>query len=189
MAKSDLRARQDATISSAAERMGDAISAWAEEERNRVSRQKLTGGSEKLHGGLVSAARGWGLNSWAKFKVFQPLRGRTPSKTAVDTRWALSPKVVDGEKYVKARLVVNGYQGPDLKDSSVETPGCVSLRASHLQVAALGFLENGVFRFRAGEMPFCDLIALGGMDFFALLWNGDSAAPPVLGNCIRRRMA
>ena len=55
----------------------------------------------------------------------------------VGTRWVLTWTVVDGVITVKARLVANGYQEPDLKDGLVETAGCVSLRSSHLQVVSL----------------------------------------------------
>ena len=58
---------------------------------------------DELHGGPVSAATERGLNAWMKFKVFQPMKGRTPSEVTADTRWALNRIMVDGKKDVKAR--------------------------------------------------------------------------------------
>ena len=46
--------------------------------------------------------------------------------------------MADGKKSAEARLVASGYQDPDLEDGNVDTPGRVSLRASHLHVVTLG---------------------------------------------------
>ena len=99
----DLKARWNASRAPAAEKAGEAISAWAAEECNRFSAQDFMGEEAELHGGPVSAATERGLNTWVKFKVFQPMKGRTPSVVTADTRWALNRKIVDGKKDVKAR--------------------------------------------------------------------------------------
>lgn len=70
--------------------------------------------------------------------------GSWPPKPIVDTRWALTWKIVDSEKDAKARPVAKGYQGPDLGDGSVDTSGRVRLRSSHLQVISLGAKRNGL---------------------------------------------
>ena len=50
-----------------------AILLWAAEERSRVSGQKLTGGEEKLVGGLASTAVERELCAWRQFKVPKPV--------------------------------------------------------------------------------------------------------------------
>ena len=95
---------------------------------NRVLGQGFTEEEEKLHGGLSSAAMEREPNAWENFKALQPPRRRTPSKSVVDTRWALTRRMVDGEKDVKARLVAKSYQEPDPMVGSADTCG----RSSHL---------------------------------------------------------
>ena len=60
----------------------------------------------------------------------------------MDTRWALTREIADGEEDVKARSVAEGRQDPDLDNGLVGTSGCVSLSFSHLQVLALGGLKK-----------------------------------------------
>ena len=50
--------------------------------------------------------------------------------------------MADGAKIAKARLVAKGFQDPDSAEGLVDIPGCVSLRSSHLQVAALSDLDK-----------------------------------------------
>ena len=70
---------------------------------------------EQLHWGPVSAGNAQELCSWGKFKVFQPVEESAKTKSIVGARWALTWKLVGGEKNVKARFSSNGYQDPDLK--------------------------------------------------------------------------
>ena len=46
--------------------------------------------------------------------------------------------MVDGEKDAKARLVAKGYQGPDLRDGSVDASGRASIRSSRFRISTLG---------------------------------------------------
>ena len=61
--------------------------AWIAEYCNRVLDQELTVEGGKSHGGPVSATKEGRLNDRKKFKVFQSLKGRTPSRSVVGTRW------------------------------------------------------------------------------------------------------
>ena len=71
-----------------------------------------------------------------------PMEPRECYKDVAGARWVLTWKVVDGVKTVKARLAAEGRQDPDLKDGLVETSGCVSMQASHLQVVSLAALRG-----------------------------------------------
>ena len=102
--------------------------------------RELTEEGGKLHGGLVRAVKKRELSTWKEFRVFKPEKEGASSKSVVDARWALTRKMVEAEKDVKARQVATGNKGPDLKDGFVETLGCGSLRSSHLQVISLGTL-------------------------------------------------
>ena len=62
-------------------------------------------------------------------------------KQIVQTRWVLTWEMAEGKKRVKASLVAKGFQDPDLKDGLVESPGCVSLSSSHLQVISLSAIR------------------------------------------------
>ena len=48
----------------------------------------------------------------------------------------------DGKKNVKARSAATGYQGPGLKDGSVDASGYVSSPFPHLRVTSLGALRT-----------------------------------------------
>ena len=76
--------------------------------------------------------------------MFGHVKGSAPSKSIVETRWAIFRKMVDGKEDVKARLVARGYQGRVQKDGSVGASRSASCRSPHLQVISLGALKNGV---------------------------------------------
>ena len=64
-------------------------------------------------------------------------------ESAVDTRWVLASKTVEGVKKAKARVVAKGLQQPGLKDGIVDTSGYVSLRSCRLQFTNLSALKKG----------------------------------------------
>ena len=78
-----------------------------------------------MHGGLVSFAKGRELSVWAKFEVSKLGKEGALSKSVVHTCWALTWKMVEGEKDAKARPAARGRHAPDLKGGLVETSGCV----------------------------------------------------------------
>ena len=61
----------------------------------------------------------------------------TQTKDVVDTRWVMPWEEVGGKQAVKANLVAEGYQGPDLRGGHVYTAGRVSGRSPHLQLMSL----------------------------------------------------
>ena len=65
------------------------------------------------------------MGAWRQFKVCPPVQMGSQTKDVVDTRRALTRKEAGSKKTVKARSLVKGYQGPDLKDGSVDIAGCV----------------------------------------------------------------
>ena len=73
------------------------------------------------------------LDARKQFKVFEHSKGGDISKAAVSTAWVITRKMADSRKCVEARRAAKGYQDPDLEDGAACTPGCVSLRPSHLQ--------------------------------------------------------
>ena len=95
---------------------------------SRVLGLELSEEEEAAHADLVREARG---------EVFEPLKGGGVGETAVDARWVLTRKMVDGVKTVKARQVASGLQDPGLKDGIADTSRCVSLCSPHLQVMSL----------------------------------------------------
>ena len=56
------------------------------------------------------------LEAWKMFKVFSPVQESDILKTVIDSRWALTWKMVDGVMKEKARLVAKGFQDPDLTE-------------------------------------------------------------------------
>ena len=106
--KPDSKARWGTTHASAVEGVDAAISARIAGKYNRVLGQKLTEEEENLHGRLVSAANDKGLSA--------PVRGAAPSKSSVNTRWAIARKIVNGRQYVKTPVAATGYEGPELKE-------------------------------------------------------------------------
>ena len=57
-------------------------------------------------------------------------------KSAVGNSREPTRKMVIRVKNVKAGVVTNGLQDPDLKEEIVDTSGCVSLRPSHLRATS-----------------------------------------------------
>ena len=112
--------------------MKAAISAWVADECNRVLGRKLSEGGEVLHADLVRDARVKELDAWGSSKVLKLLKAGNARNTAVDTRWVLRWKTVDGVKTARVRLAAEGFQDSDLQDGIADTPGCVSLLSSHL---------------------------------------------------------
>ena len=72
------------------------------------------------------------LDAWKQFRALEPSKECDISQDVVSDRWVPTWKMVDGKKCVKARLVAEAPRGPDVKDSSANAPGCVSLRSSRL---------------------------------------------------------
>ena len=91
-------------------------------------------------GAQGSAAKEREPNACKICKVSRPLKGSTPPKAIVDTRWALTWVMVDSKKGARGRLFALGYQGPGPKAGSVDASGCVSLRSFYLQAISLEYL-------------------------------------------------
>ena len=81
-----------------------AISAWVAFACSQTLGQELSVQEEQMHGDLVASAKMKELDAWGKFKVFSPVNPSSLSKNSVDSRWALTWKMVDGVKSVKAHL-------------------------------------------------------------------------------------
>ena len=90
----------------------------------------------------VEAAKCRELDDWCKFQAFSPVPSTKVTKDAVETRWVLTWKALEGKRTVKARLVARGLQDPDLAEGLVDTSSCVSIRSSHLQVISLSALKK-----------------------------------------------
>ena len=69
----------DANHASQVEAADAAISAWTAAARSRALDQKLSEDDEKLHGGLLRAAKERELAPWERFKVVQDSQGRYPA--------------------------------------------------------------------------------------------------------------
>ena len=119
---SDVRTRRTAAHASAAGGADAASSTRNAETCDRVSGHEMTGAEGKLHRGMVRTAKRRELNAWKKVKVSQTQKGRALCKSVVDARWTPTWKMVDGKEDVKARLVSNGYQGPDPWDGHAGPP-------------------------------------------------------------------
>ena len=96
--------------------------------------QELSEEEEVAHANLAREAKAAKLADWDSLEVFKPLRAGAVRKAAVDTRWALAWKMVEGVKTARARRLAEGFQDPDLRDGVAYTSGCVSLRSSHLEI-------------------------------------------------------
>ena len=112
-------------------------SAKAANECTRISGQELPLEEESVYEKDALAAKARELDAQTQFKVDSHMDAGKCNKKAVGTRWALTWKMVEGVKTVKARTAAKGYRDPDLKDGLVGTSGCVSLRSPHLQVTPL----------------------------------------------------
>ena len=118
----------EANRSPAVEGAGRALSEWVSDECNRALRQELSPEEEEQHAGLEQTARIKELGEWKKFDVFEPRKGRKVSKQVIQTRRALTRKMVDGHKSVEVRSAATGYQGPEFQGGVVDTSGRVSIR-------------------------------------------------------------
>ena len=90
----------------------------------------------------VRSAKGRGYRAWGEFKVFPPVKRGAPTKAAANSRWVIARKIVDGARNVKARLVAEHPQGPELKAGRVESSGCASLRTPHLRVVSMSAIKE-----------------------------------------------
>ena len=124
------------------EGLDDAISAWVADECNRVPGQEPSQEEEEMHADLVNKGKQREPEAWEKFDEFSPLSARKVQKQIVQTRWVLTWKMKEWQTCVKARLVAEGFEDPDLKEGLVETSGCVSLRSSHLHVISLSAIRK-----------------------------------------------
>ena len=131
----------EAPQSSVAEGVDGADSAWFADECNRVLAQELSPEDEKMNAGLFQEAKLRDLAAWGKFDVYFQRNARNVSKEIAQTRWVLTWKMVDDKKRVKARLLAEGFQDPDLQEGPVGTSGCVNLRSPHLQVIPLSAIR------------------------------------------------
>ena len=77
------------------------------EERLRVSGQESSQGEERLHADLVRKANERKLDEWEQFKVFSPVKMGAQAEDVVNTRWALTWKVVGGE----IQFFGSGFEG------------------------------------------------------------------------------
>ena len=106
--------RNEATDASAFEGVNAAIAARAADRCDKASGRGPSAGQGELRGNLVGVAKERELPAWGNFKNFDSVAAGTPAKTAGDTRWVLTWKMVEGKEGVRARLV--------------KPLGCVSLR-------------------------------------------------------------
>ena len=77
------------------------------------------------------------------------------TKDIVDSRWVLTWKSAERRRTAKARLVVRGFQDPDLAVGLVGTPSCGILRSSHLQLLPF----SPVRKWRIWSLDFNNAIA------------------------------
>ena len=82
------------------------------------------------------------LAARGQFDVFARRNECPASKKAEKTRWVWTWKIVDGEKCVEARLLAEGFQDTDVQEGLVDTPGCVSLRSSHVRVFSISAIKK-----------------------------------------------
>ena len=96
-----------------------ALSARAADICNTSSGKGISPIEEQETSALVKAARTREMGDWEKFGFLRPANGGVPLGAAVDARWALMWKRVDGRKDATVCLVAQGYQVPDSKDECV----------------------------------------------------------------------
>ena len=109
----EFKPKLETNPSAAVEGVDGAISARVADECNRILRQDVAPGGEERHPNLVTAGKQRGLAAWGKFDVFSPHGASKVQKRIVHTRRAPTWKMVEGKKCVKARLLAEGFQGPD----------------------------------------------------------------------------
>ena len=112
----ELKPEMEANRSATVEGVNGAISAWAADECNRNLRQELSREGEDMHADLVKAGNQRKLTAWGECGVFSPREACQKQKQIIQTRWVLTWEMAEGKKCVKARLVAEGYQDPDLKE-------------------------------------------------------------------------
>ena len=139
---SDLKPKIEASQSSVAEDVDGAISAWVADGRSSISRRELTREKSELRADSVEAGKPRELEAWEKFDVFSPHEARNVQRQIAHARCVLTWGMADGKKRGEARVVAEGFQGPDLKGGLADTSGCVSLRSSHLQVVSLSAIRK-----------------------------------------------
>ena len=110
----DLKPKMEASPSEAVEGVDGAISAWVADECNRVLGQELSQEEDEMRADLAREGKRRELEAWGEFDAFSPLSACKVQKQLVDTRWALTWKMVEGRECVKARLAAKGSQDPDL---------------------------------------------------------------------------
>ena len=77
------------------------------EERRRVSGQESSEEEERLHADLARKADERKLDEWDQFEVFSPVKMGAQAEDVVNTRWALTWKVVGGE----IQFFGSGFEG------------------------------------------------------------------------------
>ena len=140
-----LESRVRAAQPSLSEREDAATSLWATNECNRVVGQGLSEDEGELRADLAMDPKVKKLDAWGSIEAFGRFKDAKIATAVVNTRRALTSELMDGEKGVKARLVAEGYQGPNVKGGTVDTTGCVSRSSSHTNVTSLGAIKNGRF--------------------------------------------
>ena len=109
---SELKPRAEGSRSSAVEAVEAAFSAWVADECARVLGRELSEEEEALHAPFVREARGKELGEWRPFKGSKPLRAGDVGRSAVDTLWVPTWKMVYSVKTGKARPVAQGSRIP-----------------------------------------------------------------------------
>ena len=85
-----------------------------------------------MHAGIVREAEVKELDAWKSFGVSILLGSGNFGESAIDTRWVLARKMVEGAKTAEARQAAKSFQNPNLQGGVVDTSRCVSSRSSHL---------------------------------------------------------
>ena len=98
-----------------------AIAACVAEERNPVLGQELSEEEGKQYEDLARDAKVNELDSWKRFKAFEPLKESNVPMAVVSAGLVHTRKMADGKECAQERLVAKGYQDPDLKDGNVDT--------------------------------------------------------------------
>ena len=76
------------------------------------------------------------LNNWKKFDVFNEIQDK--GQTTISSRWVITQKEEDNEKFIKARLVVKGFQ----EQESIQSDSPTAAKSTLRLVIALAANEN-----------------------------------------------